>query len=351
MFCFMKDICIVGFGLAGLSIARHAEKLGLTFDIIADNSQLSSKIAGGLLNPVSVKRMKPVWQVEKYFEYALSFYKQLSLDLKAELVRSIPIFVYIHHKEQENNWYEAYDKPGLKPYISSHVYKNDFVEVLNTEVLGKIEASLVNLNDAFSISKKYYQNLSIFKEKTFDHKLLGINENNVAFDKLFYKHIIFCEGYGVANNPYFNDLGIYGNKGDYIIFKSEKLQLNSIAKAKYFLIPLGDDIYKFGATYQRQPLNHNPSEDAFKQMKIALDKMINVPYKIIDQICGIRPTTKDRHPILGTHRIYQRLHIINGFGSRGVMLSPKLGEVLLRHIFDGNPIEEEISIQRIYAQT
>lgn len=347
----MKDICVVGFGLAGLSVAKHAEKIGLTFDIIANNSQLSSKIAGGLLNPVSVKRMKPVWQVEKYFEYALSFYKQLSLDLKADLIQSIPISVFIHLKEQENNWYEAYDNNRLKPFISPQVFRNDFNDVLNIKVIGQIEASLVNLTDTFSFSKKHYQNLSNFKEKTFDHKLLVIKDNSIAYDNISYKHIIFCEGYGITNNPYFNDLGIYGNKGDYIIFKSKKLQLNSIAKAKYFLIPLGEDVYKFGATYQRQPLNHIPSEDAFKQMKAALDKMINVPYKIIDQVCGIRPTTKDRRPILGTHRKYQRLHILNGFGSRGVMLSPKLGKDLLNHIFKKEPIEYEVSIHRIYAQT
>ena len=62
----MKDILIVGFGLAGLSIARHAGLKGKSFDIISNQSQLSSRIAGGILNPVAVKRMKPVWQVEEF---------------------------------------------------------------------------------------------------------------------------------------------------------------------------------------------------------------------------------------------------------------------------------------------
>ena len=114
----MKDICIIGFGLAGMAVTRHAEMRQMSFDVISDGSQMSSKVAGGLLNPVSVKRMKPVWQVENFMDYARSYYSDLSKKLNTELFSEIPIQVYIHNTEQENNWYEAYDNPRIKPFIN-----------------------------------------------------------------------------------------------------------------------------------------------------------------------------------------------------------------------------------------
>jgi glycine/D-amino acid oxidase-like deaminating enzyme len=52
----MKDVLIVGFGISGLCVARRLEKSSKTFDIISDESQQSSKVAGGVLNPVALKR-------------------------------------------------------------------------------------------------------------------------------------------------------------------------------------------------------------------------------------------------------------------------------------------------------
>ncbi len=345
----MKDICIVGFGLAGLSAARHAEKQGLTFDIISDYSQQSSRVAGGLLNPVSVKRMKPVWQVEKFLDYAKAYYSDWKNDLDIPCYKNIPIQVIIHNTTQENNWYEACDHPRLKPYIYKNLFE-DRHSNLKGKKYGLIKAGLVDLSTLLPGAQRYYENKGFWNNETFDHGQLYLNSDAVEYKNQKYKHVIFCEGYGIIDNPYFNNLGIYGNKGDYLIFESKQLQMSNVVKAKYFLIPLGNYLYKFGATYQRQPLNHKPSEEAKAQMLEALDKMIKCNYAIVNQVCGIRPTTKDRHPVAGTHSKHRQLHILNGFGSRGVMMSPTLGKLLINHIFKAEPIDKEMSIQRIYAQ-
>ncbi|RRO16439.1 NAD(P)/FAD-dependent oxidoreductase [Flavobacteriaceae bacterium 14752] len=342
-----KDFLIVGFGLSGLSVARHLELSNNSFDIISDNSQRSSRIAGGIINPVAVKRMKPAWQVEKYLPFAESFYQALDKQFSSDIYLNKSLNVFIHNTEQENNWYEALDKPRLKPFISSQVYNNDN-QNLSADKIGKIKAASVNLAHLFQNTKLHYQKQ--WKGETFQHKDLKIDENYVSYQKETYKHIIFCEGFGVSKNPFFKDLGIYGNKGDYLIIESKALQLQEFYKAKYFLIPLGNDLYKFGATYQRQPLIHQPSAEAKSQMMEALDKMIKTPYKIVDQVCGIRPTTKDRRPVVGTHPKHKNIHILNGFGSRGVMLSPKLGQTLVEHILKKKTIDPEISIQRFHAQ-
>jgi len=346
----MKDILIVGFGLAGLSIARHATFKQKTFDIISNQSQMSSKIAGGILNPVVIKRMKPVWQVEKFLPYATNYYKKLDEVFHTNSYQDLNVQVFVHNTEQENNWYAAIDKPRLSPYLSKEVRKN-IKNTIQAEKFGEIKAGVVDLKTLLNSAKTYFENQNTWTADTFEYSKLSVSSDKISYNNSNYKHIIFCEGFGVTKNPYFNNLGIYGNKGDYLIFKSKQLQLQDIIKAKYFLIPLGNDLYKFGATYQREPLNHQASESAKSQMLEALDKMINVNYEVVEQICGIRPTTRDRKPILGMHQNYDNIHILNGFGSRGAMVSPLLGKQLLDHIFEEKALPDEVTINRLYART
>lgn len=346
----MKDLLIVGFGLAGLSVAKHADDRKLSFDIISDQSQLSSRIAGGILNPIAIKRMKPVWRVEEFLPFAKGYYNSLESTFKTNFYSSRDIKVAIHNIEQENNWFESWDKPRVQPFLIKELEKNNQTSVKSIK-LGTVKGGIVNLINLFIKAQEYYEAQNIWFNESFKYSELNLSDTHIEFKNKSYKHLIFCEGFGITQNPFFNDLGIYGNKGDYLIIESKDLQFENILKAKYFLIPLGDDLYKFGATYQREPLNHQPSEESKRQMLEALNKMIDVPYKIVDQVCGIRPTTKDRKPILGTHKTYKNIHIINGFGSRGVMTSPLLGQNLISNIFDGVVLDKEVSIDRIYAQT
>lgn len=345
----LKDILIVGFGLAGLAVAHYAEERGLSFNVINDNSQLSSRVAGGLLNPIAIKRMKPVWNLEEFLPHAKAYYKNLQEKYSTIIYDNKIIKTYIHDTYSENNWYEALDNVRMNAFISNSVFANNNT-ALNTEKIGEVFASQIDLPNLFENAQKYYKAKKYYIQGKFVHDDIVVHNTSVSYQNISYRHVIFCEGYGVLNNPYFYDLAIYGNKGDYLIIRASDLNTLNILKSKYFLIPIGNNLYKFGATYQRQPLDHKPSQEARNQMEEALEKMINVPFEIVDQICGIRPTTKDRKPILGTHRTFKNLHILNGFGSRGVITSPLLGKQLIGHVFNSEELSKDISINRIYAR-
>ena len=47
---------------------------------------------------------------------------------------------------------------------------------------------------------------------------------------------------------------------------------------------------------------------------------------------GVRPTVKDRRPLVGTHSGLNSIHILNGLGTRGVMLGPYLANQLFQQI-------------------
>ena len=78
-----------------------------------------------------------------------------------------------------------------------------------------------------------------------------------------------------------------------------------------------------------------------------LKKVINVPYTVLDQSAGIRPTVKDRRPLVGIHPHTQAIScILNGLGTRGVMIAPTVAESLYNHLENGEELDAEINIKR-----
>lgn len=64
----MIDYLVVGLGLAGVSFCEQLEAHKKDYKVITDNSQTSSLVAGGLYNPVILKRFTLAWNADTQLE-------------------------------------------------------------------------------------------------------------------------------------------------------------------------------------------------------------------------------------------------------------------------------------------
>jgi len=58
----MQDYLVVGLGLAGVAFCNVLEQHNKSFTVISDASQQASTVAGGLYNPVILKRFTKAWK-------------------------------------------------------------------------------------------------------------------------------------------------------------------------------------------------------------------------------------------------------------------------------------------------
>ena len=58
------DYLIIGSGLAGISFAETCLLHNKKIMVLNDNSQNSTTIAGGLYNPIVLKRFTKIWEAE-----------------------------------------------------------------------------------------------------------------------------------------------------------------------------------------------------------------------------------------------------------------------------------------------
>ena len=122
----MIDYIIVGSGLAGISFAEILLQNNKTFVVFNDDSQNSSKIAGGLYNPVILKRFSEVWNAKDQLQTATLFYENIEIKLALQVDFKLPIYRKFFSIEEQNNWFAASDKPNLAPFLSTTIIKKKY---------------------------------------------------------------------------------------------------------------------------------------------------------------------------------------------------------------------------------
>ncbi|MGM0933698.1 MAG: NAD(P)/FAD-dependent oxidoreductase [Bacteroidota bacterium] len=343
----MVDYIVVGLGLSGISVCERLEENGLGYRVFEGGVQKASVVAAGLINPVILKRFTLAWKADEQLEIAIPFYKNIEEKLRVKLFYPSNIYRRFNSAEEQNNWFSAADKPGLSDFLNTELkpklnscIKSDygFGEVLHT---GTVNTEL--MISEYGIHLRKQDKISF---ENFDYDALKIEENHLEYKGLEAKKIIFCEGFGLINNPFFNYLPLTGNKGEYITIYSEELQMNEIVKSSVFIIPIGNNLYRVGATYNNQDKSPEPTTKAGEELIRKLSAVISCKFDVVDQVAGIRPASKDRRPLAGQHPEYRNLYCCNGFGSRGMLISPMLSEEIIKLSETGEPLPPEVDLAR-----
>jgi glycine oxidase len=343
----MIDYLIVGSGLAGISFAEVALRNDKSILVLDNNSQNSSKIAGGLYNPVILKRFSEVWQAQEQLAIMNEFYTFLEEKLNCKVDFKSPILRKFFSVEEQNNWFAASDKVALAPFLSTQLISKKYVGIDSPYGYGEVlQTGYVDTALLLNKYREYLKESNLFQEEAFDYDDLHIESDGIRYKDIHAKHIIFAEGFGMHANPFFNQLPLDGTKGELFIIKAPQLDLDVIVNTSVFILPLGDDLFKVGATYNWKDKTDLPTEEGKTELVARIKEIISCDFEIIEHFAGVRPTVKDRRPLVGTHQNYESIHILNGLGTRGVMLGPALAKSLFENIENQVPLNKEIDINR-----
>lgn len=338
---------IVGSGLAGIAFAETALQNNKSILVFDNNSQQSSKVAGGLYNPVILKRFSEVWEAQKQITLLSSFYGNLEQKLNSKFDFKIPIYRKLFSAEEQNNWFIATDKISLAPFLSSKLVSKKYNGIDSPFNFGEVlQTGYVDTEKLLLHYHEYLKTENLLVEKSFDYDALEINEGFVKYKNIESRNIVFAEGFGMIENPYFSKLPLDGTKGELLIIKAPNLNLDVVIKTSVFILPLGNDLYKVGATYNWKDKTNLPTEEGKQELLENIKEILNCDFEIIEHLAGVRPTVKDRRPMIGTHPNFNKIHLLNGLGTRGVMLAPAMAKALFENIEFEKPLDKTIDIKR-----
>ena len=343
----MIDYLIIGSGLAGISFSEIALENNKSIVVLDNNSQSSSKIAAGLYNPVILKRFSEVGQAQEHLVIMNDFLTKIEKKLNTQVDFKKPILRKFFSIEEQNNWFAASDKMNLAPYLSTNLISKKYQSIDSPFGYGEVlQTGYVDTSLLLERYKSYLIKNQLFQEETFDHSLLQEESNGIRYKNIQAKNIVFAEGFGMHANPYFQDLPLDGTKGELLIIRAPQLDLDVILNTSVFILPLGNDLFKIGATYNWVDKTEIPTQEGKNELIERIKEIISCDFEIVAHHAGVRPTVKDRKPIIGTYKQHHSIHILNGLGTRGVMLGPAMAKALFEHIEYQKPLDRSIDIKR-----
>ena len=341
------DFIIVGCGLAGISFCEQLRAHNKSFVVFDNKSQQSSTVAGGLYNPVVLKRFTPVWNSGQQLQMALQLYHHLETEFNVRLDYKIPVYRKFASLEEQNDWFGASDKPLLSKLLSTNLVKNTNACINAPFGFGEVlQTGRVDVKHLIKTYKAYLLKNHLLYEDEFNYAKLKVNPNTIGYKDINANYIVFAEGFGVHKNPYFKHLPLVPTKGELITIHAPDLKIDFVLKGPVFLIPLGDDLYTVGATYNWDDTSNAVTEKGKEELLAKLKTLVLCSFKVVDQVAGIRPTVKDRRPLVGQHDQYKHMFVLNGLGTRGVMIGPYVADRLFKLIANATPLEKEIDIAR-----
>ncbi len=319
----------------------------------------SSSVAAGVINPITGKRYVKSWRIDELLPAARDMYQAIEKLLKIPIWQERSLIRTLQNVEDENQWllrssyadYAAYCTEKCTPACHALLAVTE-LEGLKAKIqefysFAEIkQAAQVHIPVLVKHFRQYLMAQNCYFQDNFEYNDCILKDNTIFYKELKAQKVIFCEGAKGVDNPYFKWLPFNLDKGELLIVKIPHFNLNVIFKHHISIVPLGDDLYWVGATNDWHFTNAQPTE-ANKQLIInELQKILKLPFEIIDHQSAIRPTVKDRRPFIGFHPDFPLMAIFNGFGTKGASLIPywanQFSDVLLR----GGEVDKEVNIKR-----
>lgn len=343
------DFIIAGQGLAGTLLAHFLEQEGCQ-TVIIDNGHrtCASKVAAGLINPVTGRRLVKSWMIDELLPFARQTYREIEQQLGIICYHERPILRALFNHREENDWLARTADPSYGAYLGEPQNMEKILR--DTEpafAYGELkQTGQVDLSLLLDSYAAHWQAKGKYLHQEVIYSELIITPEDVTYAGFTAPQLVFCEGAGALQNPFFRNLPFSGAKGEVLIVHIPKIDWQQILKHRVFIAPLGDDLYWVGATYNWKYANDQPTAEGATYLQERLADILRVPYTVVDRRAGIRPTVKDRRPLIGIHPEIPALAIFNGLGTKGASLGPfwayHFGQVLLKK---GN-LDPAVSIAR-----
>lgn len=342
------DYIIVGQGIAGSWLAYRLIERGYHILVINEETEHTASLkAAGLYNPITGRKMVKTWMADELFAGLEANYRALEKAIGTKVIHQIPIYRPFKSIEDQNDWDGKLNESGMKEFVESVLRSSMGYPSISDDLGGVVlkKSGYVDLAKLIPAFKNFLLEKNSYLAERFDHQEISFQEEAVSYKEIKCTKIIFCEGTQVAN-PYWKNLPFKLVRGELIDVECG-LKSSHIINKGVFMIPK-EGYFTVGSTYDHSVLSFEPQESGILNLKQRFSKLFSAPYRVKEKRAGIRPATFDRKPFIGLHPEKKTLGIFNGFGTKGVSLTPYFATKFVDFLEGKTTIEKEADVQRVY---
>ncbi len=310
------SIHILGMGLAGCCLAwqRHFRGEDFTWED-DDRPGSASRVAAGLVNPVTGKNFSVSWRLAEFLPEAEAFYARVGGLLGKTLWFPLPVWRLVGEKE----WAKVEGKlEEARPWIVA----------VEEEVPGW-RAAVVLKGGGRVATREFCEGTRLY----FAGKK-GLLQDAAA--------MLWCEGAAGL---------IAGRLGGHRCAKGEILTLRAagwredriLIGGGGWLVPLGDGIFKAGSTYVWDRLDDVPTAAGRARVEEIARLLGGPDFEVIGHEAGVRPIVRKSQPVIGP--LKDGRIVFNGLGSKGSLYAPGVAGRLAAWLANETDIEPGLDVR------
>ena len=342
------DYLIVGQGICGTLLSWMLHREGKSVIVVDDeHGHSSSKLAAGIINPVTGRPYAHSWMIDELLPFALTTYRELEAQLHTQLIFTRSVIDFFPTVQARQTFIKRMEERDT--YLHAYPDQNHFNQDFNYELgCGEIRpAYTVNLALLIADWRKQLIDAGALVNEAFRVEELELIEEGVRYGSITAGKIIFCEGATGAKNPCFELLPFSPNKGEALVIECRDLRNDHIFKHGLLLAPLPvQDTFWVGANYTREFADLEPTPAFYEQTTSILNRWLKRPYRVLIHKAAVRPATVERRPFVGLHPTHPQIGILNGMGSKGTSLAPYFAHQLTRHLVHDGAITPQADVRR-----
>ena len=323
----MLDCIIIGQGLAGTALAWQLVWRGASVLILDREAAVtSSRVAAGLITPITGKRLAKTPRLDEHFPAAIEFYRRVEAEtgvLAYHPRRVVRLFisteeqtVYVNRQHTEFlGWVSL-----IAPTLDDAIY---------TAPLGCYEmspAGQLMTTTYLDASREWFRNRGMYGFANIDVNTdlaPGMDAIRLPALGLAAKQLVICEGYPTLANKWFPEVRFEAAKGEILTLRIPGLVEDRIInRGGTWLAPIDGGLYRAGSTYDRDNLDSLPTLAGREEILRKLASFLRLPIEVVDHQAGVRPITAERMPVTRRHPQFPRLGYFNGLHSKGSLLAP-----------------------------
>lgn len=340
------DYIIIGQGIAGTMLSWFLLEAGKKVIVIDDAKPNSaSRVAAGIINPVSGRRFEPAWMYDTIYPFAKTTYLQLSALLQVTVFTERQLWTVFPSAQMREAFLNKTTGNAYTELPTALKYEAYLDQPYGAAI---VKGATVNLRQLLPAYRQYLQSLDALVTTHFDVNDMEITADGIVYKDIAAGKIIFCDGVATTGLPYFKTVKFLPNKGEVLLVKVPGLETADIIKKGITLVPQEGDLFWAGSSFAWDYENDHPTAGQRETLEKNLRQLLKVPFEVTDQLAAVRPSGNDRRPIAGFHPEYPAIGIFNGLGTKGCSLAPFIA-AHLKDVFVSNaPLMREISLYRYF---
>jgi glycine oxidase len=302
-------------GLAGCCLAwqRHFRGEAFTWED-DDRPGAASKVAAGLINPVTGKNFSPSWRIAEFLPEAEVFYARVGELLGKQLWFPLPVWRLVADSE----WAKVGSKlEEAEPWI----------ERIEEEVPGWNRAIVLKGGGRVATREFCEGTRAFFADK-------GSPASNAAAR-------VLCEG---AAGLMAGRLGRHRcAKGEILTVRAPWTNDRMLIGGGGWLVPTGGDTFKVGSTYVWDRLDGEPTPEGRAKVEKIARLLGGEDFEVIAHDAGVRPIVRKSQPVIGP--LDDGRVVFNGLGSKGSLYAPGVAARLTAWLAGETEIEVDLDVR------